>query len=130
MNKEVQEILNILKCYNNTIQTKFVSVIFENLKLKYELPPIYHKSIDLTCFSKIFEIDNKLYEFFFYSEKKFKHRNFNDSDSEKVIIFFHKIKEVNEIKKDLEYLKNYFNDDVIDAKLQQILNTIIKGGIK
>ena len=115
MNKEVQEILNILKCYNNTIQTKFVSVIFENLKFKYEFPPIYHKSIDLTCFSKIFEIDNKLYEFFFY---------FNDSDSEKVIIFFHKIKEVNEIKEDLEYLKNYFNDDKIHAKLQQILNNL------
>lgn len=119
MNKEVQEILNILKCYNNTIQTKFVSVIFENLKFKYELPPIYHRSIDLFCVSKIFEIDNKLYEFFFY---------FNYSDSEKVIIFFHKIKEVNEIKEDLEYLKNYFNDDGIDAKLQQISNTIIKGG--
>ena len=115
MNKEVQEILNILKCYNNTIQTKFVSVIFENLKFKYELPPIYHRSVDLFCSSKIFEIDNKLYEFFFY---------FNYSDSEKVIIYFHKIKKVNEIKEDLEYLKNYFNDDVIDAKLQQILNNL------
>lgn len=102
MNKEIQEILNILKCYNNTIQTKFVSVIFENLKFKYKLPKIYHKSVDLFCFSKIFEIDNKFYEFFFY---------FNDSDSEKVIIFFNKIKKVNEIKEDLEYLKNYFNDD-------------------
>lgn len=108
MNKEVQEILNILKCYNNTIQTKFVSVIFENLKLKYELPPIYHNSVNLFRLSKIFEIDNKFYEFFFYLEK-FKHRNFNDYDSEKVRIFFNKIKKVNEINEDLKYLKNYFN---------------------
>lgn len=103
MNKEVKKILNILKCYNNTIQTKFVSEIFENLKLKYKLPKIYHRSVGLFCFSKIFEIDNKFYEFFFY---------FNDSDSEKVIIFFHKIKNVNEIKEDLKFLKNYFNEDL------------------
>lgn len=117
IHKEVIEILNILKCYNNSIETKFVSVIFENLKFIYKLPQIYHKSVDLTCFSKIFEIDSKFYEFIFC---------WNDSlDFGKVKIFFNKIKNMKDIEEDFRYLRDYHNgEEGIEEKLQKILNNL------